>query len=472
MRASAVVRSAAAAIAVAPLLATSRAGADAQAFAGSGVGVTAEDCPQNTAKRAGEFLAAALPRYAAELPLHLPAGEAVTVHLYGTAKAYRDAVTAAGAPALAGNLAATLDSTHECHVVLQPRADAAALDAVGGIPEMTRWLLLHEVVHQIVQRADPAARDWPDWYGEGMAEHVAKRLARAAGAPPTMVEQDKAHRVLDALETGRLPRLAQVLATRETATSDARRPVYYAAWLALYDLLASDPARLEALHARVRAWGTAGGAPRTQRGTERDFAQALEATFGPLPALEKRWEASIRAAKPEWFEGARSTQRVGDAWVCTAFPPPRPGAVDRAMAVRVAPAPGVPFRLETEWTLADLGMRQVEVYLAWRGREDPRYMKVAFRSDGSASVLCFAEDAWQERYRVGAPVDPDALACGVPHRTRVDVDAERLHVEVDGKPVIEAPVPPGYDALSGQVGLGVSDGVATFRGFQTTPLKR
>jgi hypothetical protein len=304
-----------------------------------------------------------------------------------------------------------------------------------------------------------------------MAEHVAKRLLRAtspgasspAGAPP-VVEQDKAHRALEALEAGGLPTLVQLLRTRQTELSPARRPLYYAAWGALYDLLAKDAGRFATLHARVHEL-SAGDDKRSARQREDAFVAALEAAYGPTAELEKKLIAAIRAFTPEWFEGSRSTQRVGDAWVCTAFPE------GRSFALRAKPAPGVPYRLAVEWTLHDLGMRQMEIYLAYRSRDNPRYLKVAMRSAGSVTLLAFAEGAWQERYRTNADVEPALLAAGAPHKTTIDVDAKTLRVEVDGKTLLEAAPPAGYDVLGGCVGFGVSDGVATFRGFDLTPRK-
>src|SRR5204862_107838 len=55
------------------------------------------------------------------------------------------------------------------------------------------------------------------------------------------------------------------------------------------------------------------------------------------------------------------------------------------------------------------------------------------------------------------------------HRTRLDVDAKRVVVEVDGKRVLEAPVPAGYAVLGGRVGIGVNEDVATFRALEVAP---
>jgi hypothetical protein len=135
----------------------------------------------------------------------------------------------------------------------------------------------------------------------------------------------------------------------------------------------------------------------------------------------------------------------------------------------VRPAPGVPFTVETTWTLADVGGRQAEVYLGFRSRENPRFLKVAFRSAGSVTLLALADGSWQERLRANAEVEPALLACGVPHRVVLDVDASRLRVEVDGKTTLETSVPEGFDVLGGCVGFGVDDGFATFRGFEVKP---
>jgi hypothetical protein len=421
-------------------------------------------CPRALAQEALDLLEAALPTYAAQVPYAPPAAQKLVVHLHGTAQTYRNAVTEAGAEWLSGALAATLSGSMECHLVAQPRLEPEYVEKVGGLSELTRFLLFHEATHQIAYRAHPGADRWPDWYGEGMAEHMARLLTKpATGGLPFTID-DKVHRAREAAERGQIPSLEGVLHSLQGDVSVARRPLYYACWGTFYGLLASDPERMKDLHARVRRIGAeAGKEMPSRRAFEEGFADAVRTVYGPLPALEQRWRASLAAAAPEWFEGSRSTQRVGSEWVCAAFPE------GTAYAIRAAPAPARPFTVTLEWRLFDLGDRQAEVYLAHEDRANPRFLKVAFRSAGAVTLLAFAEGAWQERYRANAKADAALLSAGAWHRTRIDVDAKTIAVEVDGRRVLEAPVPPGYEPLGRRVGIGAGESVAAFRALEVKP---
>src|SRR5439155_20594501 len=181
---------------------------------------------------------------------------------------------------------------------------------------------------------------------------------------------DRRHLAKDGLERGRWIRLDRAVHAWQPEAADPDLRSLYAEWDELYRMLALDPARLAALHARVRDLKPppAPGKGEPDRRivlAERAIAESLAAVYGPLDALDARLKAEVAAAKPQWFEPLRSVQRAGDEIVAAG----RPGLA--AIAIRAEPAPKEPFVISCEMQIAGLGEKEAQIYLAFENRSDP-----------------------------------------------------------------------------------------------------
>ncbi len=414
------------------------------------------------AERCRDALEAAIPVYEKHLPYRLPEGEKLVLHLYGTPEEYDAAVVAAGAPALAKRLCATLSRTKESHVVLQPRGEAAYLTLVGGLPEFTRFLVCHEGVHQFLRKAGAPGYDlWPDWYGEGMADSLAEECLKAAApdGPTPMILSDRKNRVLEDPRAEDLS-IARLLHATQFAFEDLG--FLYAHAYALYDELAADDVKMQRLHERIRGLGLPGDGPSfavRQLAHAKACAAALEEVYGPTAALEKAYRERAARAQPPWREQSRSSQRVGDEIVCAGFPG------HNALLVSTLDLPAAPVKrtLSCEVNLLDVGFRQADLVLAHQGRKDPRFLKVALVANAYVSLLAFSDGFWQDRFKANADLAPGGIALGTWVAVRIEGDRERIRVDVAGKRVLDAPIPPGFDVLAGTWGLGATDSVARFR---------
>jgi hypothetical protein len=263
--------------------------------------------------------------------------------------------------------------------------------------------------------------------------------------------------VLHALERGRLLRLDGLLFAEATAFEDLH-PLYAQA-CDFYRTLARDADRLRRLHVAIRELPAPEGPTWNARQVAHAHAcrRALQTTYGPLGPLEDAWRRSAAAWKPAWFEDHRASERVGEEIVCAGFPG------NNALLVSARPPPGAPFSLSLEVNVAPVGGGQADVCVGYEHRDDPRFLKLALGSRGFATLIPFSDGRWQERFRRNASLPPETFEAGTWVPVRVRVGPERLVVEVRGKPVLEAAVPPGFDALRGAWGLGATDSVARFR---------
>lgn len=413
-------------------------------------------------------LEAAAPRFAAMLPWRLPAGTKLVVHVYGDLDAYAGAMRAAGAPELADNWAATLYSTHESHVVFQPRGGAVVRALTGGLPDYTRWQIVHEAVHQVLGRAGVATYDlWPAWLEEGLCEEVAA-AAVAATQPPGRVsipDADRQHLVSDALARGRFVGLERLLYTRVQQFTPER--VAYAHVASFVRFLATDADRFRALLARVTAAAPPPPGVRAvrQAAFERVCARLLAEVYGPLDALDARWRAAVAAATPAWFEPTRSTQWLKDGRLLAAS---FPGGAAQCLSASPPPAGGYvvtgSFRL-----LAAGDGAQADLIVGYAQRDDARFVKLALGAKGYVTMLAFAAGHWQERYRVSVDVPPATFAVGTDVAFALTVADGRLRLEVGGRTRFDAEAPPGFDLAAGAWGVGAWDGAAVFGDLAVAP---
>ncbi len=411
----------------------------------------------------------AVPLYAAVWPAKAPEEVPLSLLLTGTKAEYAAVVTAAGAGFLAGNLAATLDRTGESVVMIQPRADDAALARAGDLPELLRLLVIHEGAHQYVRRVGvPGAGMWPAWYAEGTAEWIAARAvsaARAKGTGTPLCVDDRRWRMAAALERDDGIPLGRLLRA-QAATFDGQRLLYAHAF-SLVEFLAVDEARFRRLHGRIASLPEPrGSGDDAVRELEEAFARELEAVYGPLDALQERWHAHVRAAAPRWCEVWRAVEEIAEGrYLCSSFPG------EGCVAVRREPPPAGGYVLAG--TLAPLAPgQQANLVVAFERIHAPRFLCVAVRGDGTATLLAWADGHWQGRYRVTGRL-PEGTPDGErPLAFRLTVTAASLLLSLDGDDVAEFDVPPGFDAAGGRWGIGAYDSVVEFSGLAVEGLPR
>ncbi|MBL9089377.1 MAG: DUF1570 domain-containing protein [Planctomycetia bacterium] len=415
-----------------------------------------------------DALEAAAPLLADLLPWRVPAGTRLVVHVYGDLDAYAAAMRAAGAPELADNWAATLYASRESHVVLQPRGGPAIRALTGGLPEYTRWQLVHEAVHQVLARSGVPTYDlWPGWLEEGLCEEVAARAvaARQPAGRVAVADADRRHLVKDALARGRLVGLERLLHTRVQAFDPER--LAYAHMASFVRFLATDAARFRALLAKATAMPAPPPGVRARRQVvfERDFARLLVDVFGPLDALEARWRAAIEREAPRWFEPSRSSQWLPDGRLLVAS---FPGG--SAQCIATAPPPAGGYVLEGTFRLLAAGDgAQADLIVAYAQRDDARFVKLALGAKGYVTMLAYAAGHWQERYRVSVEVPPATFAVGTDVAFALTVADGRLRLAVGGRTLFDAEAPPGFDLATGGYGVGAWDGAAVFDEPRATP---
>jgi hypothetical protein len=433
--------------------------AEVQVVRGPRVEVRSTVADPETATVARDLLEKALVVIETALPYRVPAGQRLVANLHATEEEYSAAVLAqGGSEGLARRWAATMYKTAESHVLVQPRCDPVYLARVGHLPEFTRFLLCHEAVHQVHYLAKaPGHHWWPTWYDEGTPNLLAERClleGKAAGAAPPIHVDDNRHLRAHLLTTGRALRLDRLLAADDAHFDDVR--ALYAQSTEFVRMLAADDVRFRLLHERIRDLPLP---PLAEDGGDRGVrhaaacARALEAVYGPLDALAKRWR-TLSASSPRWFEQWRSSEVLGDAVVTAAFPD------GTALLLSAAPPPAGPFTFTAEVEILPIGKRQADVILAYEDRLDPRFLKVSIGAAGYASLLAYADGAWHDRYKRNADVPMESVPVETPIPVTVEVGRDVIRLFLRGTRVLEAPVPPGFDAVGGGWGLAARDTVA------------
>ena len=421
------------------------------------------------AERCRDLLGAALPLVESQLPYRLPEGDKLRLNLFRTKEEYAEAIREAGGERFVENQAFTSFGTKESYVVLQPRTEGKYLEMVGGLPELTKYLVVHEAVHQLVYRADAPNFKWlPDWYAEGMADLLAERcLAKEKGAAglPILFEH-KRELVQDLLEKQGGLELESLLELT-TFTGGVSQSEAYAAFYSLFRFLAADAKKLEKLHGGIRGLGGPGspgqGMP-DDRASKHGKActKVLAEIFGPLKGLQTRWSQEVKKQPGAWFEHSRSSERRGVEIVCAAFPE------SNAILVSGSPAAKGDFRLEGEVNFSGIGKRQADLYLDFERGKDLRFLEIAIGvgSEGFVTLLPYSNGGWQESLRsnVAAPAELFPVETWIPFQ--LGVKGKSMRLEVAGKTKAEFSVPAGFGGRLGAWGVGSKEGVVRFRNLK------
>jgi hypothetical protein len=401
------------------------------------------------------------------IPWALPSGARLVVHLYADVAEYAAAMQAAGGPELADNWAATLEGG-DCHVVLQPRSDPEVLALADGLPEQTRWLILHESVHQWLRHADAKSRRWwPDWFAEGLCEWVAERsIAAAAPGRASVMTDDRAHLVKDALEHDGFFGLRRLLHVAVQFYVPERAP-YAHAW-SFVRFLAADTTRFRALAKRIDALPDPPQGAYAVRcvALARAFESALVATYGALDELDAKWRDAVRRETPRWFTPARASEALADGRLLVASFPE-----GNAILLAASRPPGASYRVTGRFRIVQGPLAQAELYVGYESRDRPRYLKLGLGAGGYVTLMALAGGTWQDRYRLNVDVDPSTFAIGADVPFAMTVEPGRVRLDVRQKTVFDAELPPGYDAARGWWGVGANKSVVVWSDLQVAPAK-
>ena len=182
--------------------------------------------------RLRELLLGAVPIFERETGRCLPENRVLIVNLHRTLRGYQRGARLAGVSGFMDVGAVTAWSDHESHIALQPRGDAAYLEAVGWLPDLTAQLALHEAAHQFLARAEVyPTLSLPSWFSEGVADHLAEVALRElllVGGRRCLMLDDARRNVARAVESGRALPLAELFTLSELELDGhARRDLFY-----------------------------------------------------------------------------------------------------------------------------------------------------------------------------------------------------------------------------------------------------
>ena len=413
--------------------------------------------------RLRELLLGAVPIFERETGRCLPENRVLVVNLHRTLKGYQRGARLAGVSGFMQVGAVTSWSDHESHIALQPRADAAYLEAVGWLPDLTAQLALHEAAHQFLARAEVyPTLALPSWYSEGVADHLAEVALRELYVTPgrrCLMLEDARHNVARAVASGRAIPLAELFTLGELELDGhARRDLFYDQSTAVVRYLAGDG---------LERWGrvfqdyldelACAGSDRAQLefldGRARQRERWLE-LVADLPAFEEAWRGALEPAAAPWIERQGSSQWVGEDVLVAAL-----AWQDNGYLQAAEPAPARSRHFEGEFAL--FGLDGSEAFVVLHEPEGAEGgLKLALRGDGLVSLIGWREGGSDVRVlRSGLTPGRDAFV-----RLAIEHDVGRLAVRLDDEPPLVFDLPPGYPSPGGGWGLGAHRDAVLWRG--------
>lgn len=363
-----------------------------------------------------------------------------TLHLLSTRESFDATLSRLNADAPRELLAFTHPPTHTAYLVIQPDASDAILRRIG-LPRLTSILIAHETAHLVAAELVPRHADLPEWLAEGLATVAAEHVLPVMdGAVPhrepffsTMMV--RAQRLA---KNGSLPAVHRLLL--DDLRGIDRHGRYAVQWSFVRFLMQFEERR--GWNAIARAARDAPEAASMQR----SLADALAAAIAPKSPddLDRAWRRSIDAMTPEWDEAVRSLHTARGGWIQSAF------ADAHAAAWRTQPAGRPPYSIVGRYEFHGLRFQSLNVLL---DRRADGYLYVSFTQNHGASALRYhaADDRWE---RLGSQWSPHRERRD--GRFRIDVEADRLRVELHGKQLLEIPI--RDRTMDGPWGLGAKAG--------------
>jgi hypothetical protein len=413
--------------------------------------------------RLRELLVGAVPIFERETGRCLPENRVLVVNLHRTLRGYQRGARLAGVSGFMEVGAVTAWSDHESHIALQPRGDAAYLEAVGWLPDLTAQLALHEAAHQFLARAEVyPTLALPSWYSEGVADHLAevalRELLYADGRRCLMLD-DARRNVARAVESGRAIPLAELFTLGELELDGhAHRDLFYDQSTAVVRYLAGEG---------LERWGNlfqgyldelAGAGDEVEElafldGRARRRERWLE-LVADLPAFEEAWRGALQPAAAPWIERQGSSQWVGEDVLVAAL-----SWQDNGYLQAAEPAPAGARRFEGEFAL--FGLDGSEAFVVLHEPESSEGgLKLGLRGDGLVSLIGWRADKSDVRVlRSGLQPRRDAFV-----RVALEHEQGRLAVRLDDEAPLVFELPPGYPPPGGGWGLGAHRDAVLWRG--------
>lgn len=358
------------------------------------------------------------------------------IHLYRERAAFDDACFRCEGRTWPNNSGLTSGNWGIALIHLGRGLPDAALAAVG-LTDADRELVAHEATHLLGSHLAAGYAAHPSWLTEGVAEWVAQRSTLDESgdeAPRPTIDSRQAH-LQELLSRGELPGLWSLLRDELDELDTYRRYALNGSFVGFL-LAGSDSRALQRVLRETRADTEPGEVLRL-------FLSGLGE--GSLDGLEQRFRRSLLQSTPSWSLGSGVLQSAGaDGWWQLA-PQNEPAVAWRLPAVaegdyqltgRFSLSPGATQRLEVRLgrTLAIETLRGAPRH--W----DERYLSVSFEAHG---VSVRAHEDWRKGGRSSRSAEelaqaPLSIGHAEAHAFRISVRGERLTVQLDGQPLLEA----------------------------------
>jgi len=409
------------------------------------------------------LLVGALPIFERETGRDLPEDEVLVLNLYRDLGGYQRGARAAGVTGFMNVGAVTAWSNQESFLALQPRADAAYLEAAGWLPDLTAQLALHELAHQFIARARLYPRlALPSWYSEGVADHLAElaltELVYDAGGRCLMLEDARQSVAQAVAEDSAIPLEELFTLSELELDAHASRDLFYDQSAAVVRFLAGDG---------LERWGglfqgyldELARAGRSEPGLEFLSRRAQQRErwlelVADLPALEAEWRGAVAPAAAAWVEREGSSQWVGEDVLVAAL-----AWQDNGYVRAGAPAPLAARRFEGQFRLLELDGGEAFVVLH-EPQADEGGLKLSVRRDGFVALVGWAAGRQDTRGgRSAAPLGEDGFV-----RVTIEVEDGGAVVRLDEHEPVRLELPRGFPAPGGAWGVGAWRDAALWRG--------
>lgn len=349
----------------------------------------------------GKAIDRARPMIEGELKAKLPDGAKLVLNVFRTADAYATAITAAGAPALAKNLAATADRTGESYLVVQPVMNAEYMERVGHLPEQLLALALHECVHQTAAKSKLFPESYlPDWYCEGRADWITDLvLAKLKGKRALWSTEDELQ-IFAARAQGRMIPIDKLIDGHWSTTDD--RFLFYAQARALYGYLRETAdAKTKQKFAEFESAIVRKGRPGAGKKVEPVIAEItsdFKKRIDKLPAIDRAYQEAVTSTE-EWSLLLRSAEWEKLELLCSQAAEGRNG-----IALRSAPLKGKKYAIIAEFIVHAEGTQQADLILGY-DTSNGNILKLGIGAGGYLSLMLLDNDQWKKLANVdGSPL--------------------------------------------------------------------
>lgn len=367
----------------------------------------------------------------------------MTIHLYPDVKSYEEVEAQLTGGAFKANLAFSHFASKSTHLVLQPPCTDEVLRAYG-LPTLTRYLVGHEATHLVAYAFLPNSLDHPDWFAEGVANHVGLQALEKLGRTRKQIEEPLAAKSLqdcrEMLAKGTLPTTSAILSGALGALE--LHPRYRVNYEFYVFLAAQEPKGLARV---VQAISSTGGGP----GYQERVLEAVQKIWSEkdLKKLDERFEDFLQSRKPCWDELYRSLETRGEGYVQRAF------ADKNAIAYRMdSPIERLPAQVTGTLRIWPGPSLQMNFLL---GRTDTGFLSVAFTAGQGVTVFRYdntQSDPWN-RLAFGESKD---LPTGADVPFGIEIEKNELAVYVSGKELVRTTL--GGGSPLGTWGIGAQAG--------------